>query len=75
MAESLGESSPFLIDTGEGRIKLGELIGRLPGDKEYIKKNTTSIMVNGRNCIFADGMDTEVGDDDVVDVLPLVAGG
>jgi molybdopterin converting factor small subunit len=39
------------------------------------KKNIAFILVNGRNCIFADGMDTEIGDDNVVDILPLVAGG
>jgi molybdopterin converting factor small subunit len=39
------------------------------------KKNIAFILVNGRNCIFADGMDTEIVDDDVVDMLPLVVGG
>lgn len=73
--ESLGNRSPFLIDSGERRIKLRELIGKLPGGEEHLKKNIAFILVNGRNCIFADGMDTEIGDDDVVDVLPVVAGG
>jgi len=75
MRESLGDSSSFLVDIGERRIKLRELIGKLPGGEEHIKKNIAVILVNGRNCIFADGMDTEIGDDDVVDVLPPVMGG
>ncbi len=75
VGESLGDSSPFLIDIGERRIKLRELIGKLPGGEELIKKNIAFILVNGRNCIFDNGMDTEIGDDDVVDVLPVVAGG
>ena len=75
ICESLGGSSSFLIDIGERRIKLGELIGKLPGGEEHIKKDIAFILVNGRNCIFADGMDTEIGDDDVVEVLPPVMGG
>jgi len=75
MGESLGNRSPFLIDSGERRIKLRELIGKLPGGEELIRKNIAFILVNGRNCIFADGMDTEIGADDVVDVLPPVVGG
>lgn len=75
ICESLGDSSSFLIDIGERRIKLRELIGKLPGGEEHIKKDIAIILVNGRNCIFADGMDTEIGDDDVVDVLPPVMGG
>ncbi len=75
ISQSSGDSSPFLIDTGGDKIKLRELIGELPGRKEHIRENIAAILVNGRNCIFADGMDTEVGDDDVVDVLSPVTGG
>lgn len=73
--ESLGDSSPLLIDIGERRIKLRELIGKLPGGEERIEKNVAFILVNGRNCIFTGGMDTEIVDDDVVDMLPFVVGG
>jgi len=75
MNQSSDDSSPFLIDTGEGKIKLRELIGKLPGGEEHIRNNIAAILVNGRNCIFADGMNTEVGDDDVVDVLSPITGG
>jgi len=75
LRESLGDRFPFLIDIGGRRIKLRELIGKLPGGEEYIRKNIAFILVNGRNCIFANGMDTEIGDDDIVDILPVVAGG
>ncbi|MCK4783283.1 MAG: MoaD/ThiS family protein [Desulfobacteraceae bacterium] len=73
--ESLNGNSPILIDIGQRRIRLKELIGKLPGGEEPIKKNIAFILVNGRNCIFADGMDTEIGADDVVDVLSVVVGG
>lgn len=75
ISQSSGDSSPFLIDTGGREIKLRELISKLPGGEEYIKENIAAILVNGRNCIFADGMDTKVGDDDVVDVLSPITGG
>lgn len=73
--ESLGGNSPILIDIGQRRIRLKELIGKLPGGEEHIKKKIAFILVNGRNCIFADGMDTEIGNSDVVDLLPPVVGG
>jgi len=73
--ESLGNKSSLMIDIGEGKIGLRELIAKLAGGEEYIKKNIALILVNGKNCIFTDGMDTEIGNSDVVDLLPPVVGG
>ena len=73
--ESLGNESSLMIDIGEGRIRLSELITKLPGGEEYTKKNIAIILVNGKNCVFAGGMDSEIGNNDVVDLLPPVVGG
>jgi molybdopterin converting factor small subunit len=35
----------------------------------------SNLLVNGRNCMFLQGLDTVVKDGDVVDVLPVVGGG
>ena len=51
------------------------MISKLPSGEEPIKKKVAFILVNGKNCIFADGMDTEIVDADVVDVSFPVAGG
>ena len=73
--ESLGDKSFVVIDIGERRVRLRELIAKLPGGEEYIKNNIAFILINGRNSIFDNGMDTEIGNNDVVDLLPPVVGG
>ena len=35
----------------------------------------SNLLVNGRNCMFLQGLDTVIQDGDVVDVLPVVGGG
>lgn len=72
---SLGSESPLMIDIGKRKIRLRELIAKLPGGEEYIKKNIALILINGKNCIFTEGMNSKIGNNDIVDLLPPVAGG
>ncbi len=49
MGESLDNKSSLVIDIGERKIGLRELIAKLPGGEEYIKKNIALILVNGKS--------------------------
>jgi len=73
--ELLDNKSSMCIDIGEKKIKLRKLIAKLPCKKDSLKRNVAIILINGKNCIFSGGMDAEVEDNDVVDILPPVAGG
>ena len=35
----------------------------------------SAILVNGRNCAFQKGLDTEIIDGDLVEMLPIITGG
>ncbi len=60
----------------EGQITLEELLKRITKSREGISsKGVQVILVNGRNCIFLDGLKTRVRNGDLVEVLPLVTGG
>ena len=34
-----------------------------------------NILVNGRHVMFMNGLETRVGDDDIIDIIPIVIGG
>jgi molybdopterin converting factor small subunit len=38
-------------------------------------REVQTILVNGRSCIFMEGLKTSVKDGDLVEVLPLITGG
>jgi molybdopterin converting factor small subunit len=35
----------------------------------------SAILVNGRNCAFRKGLETEIADGDLVEMLPTITGG
>jgi molybdopterin converting factor small subunit len=64
-------SLPF----GEGMM-LEQVIRQVVGDTGQSANGLVSaILVNGRNCAFRKGMQTEIADGDVVEMLPLITGG
>ncbi len=55
---------------------LRALLGGLIGEANLApSKRLHAILVNGRNCIFLDGLDTLLKDGDLVEILPPVLGG
>ncbi len=54
------------------RALLGGLIGE---DRLAPSRHLHVILVNGRNCIFLDGLDTLLRDGDLIEILPPVPGG
>jgi molybdopterin converting factor small subunit len=60
---------------GEGML-LQEVIRQVVGDSGQSADGLVSaILVNGRNCAFRKGLQTEIADGDVVEMLPLITGG
>jgi len=55
-------------------LSLRELLARA-GAGAGSANLVSNLLVNGRNCMFLQGLDTLVNDGDVVDVLPVVGGG
>jgi molybdopterin converting factor small subunit len=59
----------------EGTV-LKDLIAQAVGDTGQLPAGLISaILVNGRNCAFRKGMETEIVDGDVVEMLPTITGG
>jgi molybdopterin converting factor small subunit len=57
-------------------LKLKDLLSRWAAGTEGPSAGLlNSILINGRNCLFREGLDTVVADGDLIDVLPLVGGG
>ena len=60
----------------EGPISLKTLIKGISKDnRDVLSKEVQVILVNGRSCIFMEGLDTQIKDGDLVEVLPLLKGG
>ena len=60
----------------EGPISLKTLIKGISRDnRDILSKDVMVILVNGRSCIFMEGLDTQIKDGDFVEVLPLLKGG
>jgi len=59
-------------------LSLRELLARTgaargaPADSPSLVSN---VLVNGRNCMFLQGLETRVADGDLIDILPVVGGG
>jgi molybdopterin converting factor small subunit len=74
-AKKLAGKEELNLDV-EGQITLEELLKRITESWEGISsKGVQVILVNGKNCIFLDGLETRVRNGDLVEVLPLVTGG
>ena len=62
----------------EKPIHLDELIKRISrseNEKRNFSREVQVILVNGVNCVFKDGLKTEVSNNDLVEILPVVRGG
>ena len=60
----------------DGPTTLRVLIDRISAGRSDISPQAVrSVLINGRNCIFMQGLDTPVDQDDVVEILPFISGG
>jgi molybdopterin converting factor small subunit len=74
-ARKLAGTAEVNLTVREGMV-LKDLIQRVVGDTaESPTRLVSAILVNGRNCAFRNGLDTEIADGDVVEMLPIVTGG
>lgn len=75
MAKELAGREELDVDL-EKAITVRELIRRISeGRKSASSKAVQVVLINGRNCIFRDGLETIVSEGDLVEILPLVSGG
>ena len=69
------------VDGGDVRTALRSLEAKHPGigdrllDEEGELRRFVNVFVRDEDVRFQEGLDTTVGDDDVVSVIPAVAGG
>jgi molybdopterin converting factor small subunit len=71
----LAETPELNLTIREGMV-LKDLIRQVVGDTaEWQTRLISAILVNGRNCAFRKGLETEIADGDVVEMLPIVTGG
>jgi molybdopterin converting factor small subunit len=61
--------------TIDAPMTVRELIDRVSAGRGIPPKAVRSVLVNGRNCIFMQGLDTPVGPDDLIEILPFISGG
>lgn len=55
---------------------LQNVLQRVCGDVSCLSSGRVStIMLNGSNCAFRQGLDTPVQDEDLIELLPIVSGG
>jgi molybdopterin converting factor small subunit len=75
-------SARKLTGTGEVNLSIREgmvlqdLIAQVVGEAGQLPAGLiSSILVNGRNCAFRKGLQTEISDGDLVEMLPTITGG
>ena len=76
-------SQPEVEVAVEQGATLGTVLQRVCGDGNCLSSGRGSIicgkvstvMLNGSNCAFRQGLDTPVQDGDVIELLPIVSGG
>ena len=74
-ARKLTGTAEVNLSIREG-IVLKDLIAQVVGDAGQLPAGSVSaILVNGRNCAFRKGLDTEILDGDIVEMLPTITGG
>jgi len=60
----------------DGPTTVRDLIDRISAGRSAISPQAVrSVLINGRNCIFMQGLDTPVEPNDVVEILPFISGG
>jgi len=74
-ARKLARTPEVNLAIPEGMV-LKDLIAQVVGDTGQLPAGLVSaILVNGRNCAFCKGLQTEIADGDVVEMLPVITGG
>jgi len=76
-------SQPEVEVAVEQGATLGTVLQRVCGDGSCLSSGKVStiggkvstIMLNGSNCAFRQGLDTPVQDGDLIELLPIVSGG
>jgi molybdopterin converting factor small subunit len=61
------------VESGATLNGVLRLVCRDPG--ALPSRLVSTILVNGRNCAFSQGLDTPVLDGDLIELLPIVSGG
>jgi molybdopterin converting factor small subunit len=75
-AQSLAGRAELSLTYPPGGLSLAELLHQIAVDPARVQAGIASaVLVNGRNCAFLQGMDTRVGDEDRIEILPIVTGG
>ncbi len=60
----------------EREITLEDLIERITKSRGKASPTQAEvILINGRNCVFLEGLKTQIHDGDLIEILPLVRGG
>jgi molybdopterin converting factor small subunit len=74
-ARALAAQEELAVELPAG-LPLKELLRRIaPEGRQLPPGIASAILINGRNCAFREGLDTQVADGDLVEVLPIVTGG
>lgn len=75
MAKELAGQEQLDVDL-DRPTTVRELISRISeGRGSASSRAVQVVLINGRNCIFRDGLETYVSEGDLVEILPLVSGG
>ena len=74
-ARELAGSEELDVDI-EKPTTIGGLIEKISEGRETVSSRAVkAVLINGRNCIFREGLKTPVIDGDIVEILPFVSGG
>ena len=72
-ARKLAGQAEMVLSVEDGAT-LKAVLARLGGG-ELPAALVSTILVNGRNCAFREGLDTPVTDGDLIELLPVLTGG
>jgi molybdopterin synthase sulfur carrier subunit len=80
LRENVGGSRSVDVDGETVALALDDLFGRFPAIRDRVTENGTlsrfvNVYVNGRDVRYRDGLDTTIGPDDTIILLPAMAGG
>ena len=65
----------LLVPDFKGQRSLEELIRNISQENHLSPSEIGAILINGKNCILAEGLKTVINDGDLVEILSLVRGG
>ena len=71
----LAGTAELSLTIREGMV-LKDVIRQVVGDTgQSPTRLVSAILLNGRNCAFRKGLETEIADGDLVEMLPILTGG